>query len=88
MKKLSEPGQETQIDFTGKIHNKNSNGELQVLIALDRFSKGPTVTKNQYKLLKIDNSEHGRRKKINPEREPSATGNVFYNTYGNENNTV
>ena len=27
LKTLTEPGQEIQIDFTGKIHNKKSNGE-------------------------------------------------------------
>ena len=43
LEKLSEPGQELQIDFTGKLHNKNLNGEPQILIAIDRFSKWPTV---------------------------------------------
>ena len=42
-RKLSEPGQEIQIDFTGKLHNKNLNGEIQILIAVDRFSKWPRV---------------------------------------------
>ena len=43
LKKLSEPGQEIQIDFTGKLHNKRINGDVQILIAVDRFSKWPTV---------------------------------------------
>ena len=43
LEKLTEPGQELQIDFTGKLHNKNINGEVQILIAVDRFSKWPTV---------------------------------------------
>ena len=43
LEKLSEPGQELQIDFTGKLHNKKLNGETQILIAIDRFSKWPTV---------------------------------------------
>ena len=43
LEKLSEPGQELQIDFTGKLLNKNSNGEPQILIAIDRFSKWPTA---------------------------------------------
>ena len=43
LEKLSEPGQEIQIDFTGKLHNKNLNGEPQILIAIDRFSKWPTA---------------------------------------------
>ena len=41
--KLSEPGQELQIDFTGKLHYKNLNGEPQILIALDRFNEWPTA---------------------------------------------
>ena len=43
LEKLSKPGQELQIDFTGKLHNKNLNGEPQTLVAIDRFSKWPTV---------------------------------------------
>ena len=43
LKTLTEPGQEFQIDFTGKLHNKKLNGENQLLIAVDRFSKWPTV---------------------------------------------
>ena len=42
LEKLSEPGQEIQIDFTGKLHNKKLGGETQILIAIDRFSKWPT----------------------------------------------
>ena len=43
LKTLTEPGQEIQIDFTGKLHNKRINGDVQILIAVDRFSKWPTV---------------------------------------------
>ena len=43
LEKLFEPGQELQIEFTGKLHNKNLNGELQILIAIDWFSKWPTA---------------------------------------------
>ena len=43
LKTLTEPGQEIQIDFTEKLHNKQFNGEKQLLIAVDRFSKRPTV---------------------------------------------
>ena len=43
LEKLSEPGQEIQIDFTGKLHNKNLNGEPQILIAIDLFSKWLTA---------------------------------------------
>ena len=37
LKILTEPGQEIQIDITGKLHNKKLNGESQLLIAIDRF---------------------------------------------------
>ena len=43
LEKLPEPGQEIQIYITGKLHNKISHGEIQILIAVDRFSKWPTV---------------------------------------------
>ena len=39
LEKLTEPGQELQIDFTGKLHNKNIHGDVQILIAVDRFSR-------------------------------------------------
>ena len=41
--KLTEPGQEIQIDFTGKLHNKKINGDVQILNAVDRFSKWLSV---------------------------------------------
>ena len=37
LEKLTESGQELQIDFTGKLHNKNLNGEPQILIAIDLY---------------------------------------------------
>ena len=43
LKTLTEPGQEIQIDFTGKLHHEKLNGEHQILIAIDRFSKWPTA---------------------------------------------
>ena len=43
LKTLTEPGQKVQIDFSGKLHNKKLNGEYQLQIARDRFSKWPTV---------------------------------------------
>ena len=43
IEKLSEFGQEPQIDFTGKLHLKNLNGEPQILIAIDRLSNWPTA---------------------------------------------
>ena len=43
LKTLTEPVQEIQIDFSGKLNNKKLNGEHQILIAIDRFSKWPTA---------------------------------------------
>ena len=43
LEKLTEPRQELQIDFTGKLHKKNIHGDVQILIAVDRFSRWPTV---------------------------------------------
>ena len=43
LKKLTELGQEIQINFTGKLHKKRVNGNVQILNAVDRFSKWPTV---------------------------------------------
>ena len=43
LEKLSGPGQEIQIDFTGKLLNKMLCGETQLRIAIDRFRKWPTA---------------------------------------------
>ena len=43
LKTLTEPGEEVQIDFTGKLNHKKLNGKHQILIAIDRFSKWPTA---------------------------------------------
>ena len=40
---LTEPGQEIQIDFSGKLNKKKLNGDHQKLIAIDRLSKWPTA---------------------------------------------
>ena len=42
LEKLTEPEQEIQIDFTGKLHNQIIHGDIQILIAVDIFSKWPT----------------------------------------------
>ena len=52
LKVLTEPGQELQIDFTGKLNKIKMNGENQTLITTDRFSKQPTV-----KVCKITESK-------------------------------
>ena len=63
LEKLSEPGQELQIDFTGKLHNKKLNGEPQILIAIDRFSKWPTAkicrTSDTKEVIEIIKSDEG-----------------------------
>ena len=43
LKKPTKRGQKLLIDFTGKLPNKNVNGEPEFLIAIDRFSKIPTA---------------------------------------------
>ena len=43
LKTLTEPGQEIQFDFSGKLNNKKLSGDHQILIAIDRFSKWPTA---------------------------------------------
>ena len=43
LKTLTEPGQGIQIDFSGKLNNKNLNGDHQILTAIDRFSNWPTA---------------------------------------------
>ena len=43
LKTLKELGQEIQIYFTGKLHNKKLNGENHLLVAVHRFIKWPTV---------------------------------------------
>ena len=43
LEKITEPVQEKQIDFTGKLQNKNIHKDLQILIAVGWFSKWPTV---------------------------------------------
>ena len=43
LEKLTEPKQELRIDFTGKLYNKNFNGESFLFIAIDRFSIWPTA---------------------------------------------
>ena len=34
---------EIQIDFSGKLNNEKLNGEYQILVAVDRFSKWATA---------------------------------------------
>ena len=75
LKTLTEPGQEIQINFTGKLHNKKLNGENQLLIAVDRFSKWPTVkicktseTKEVINFLKQNFNLYGIPEKIKSDK--------------------
>ena len=75
LKVLTEPGQEIQIDFTGKMHTKKLNGENQLQIAMDRFSKWPTVKicktaeiKEVIKFLKQNFNLYGIPEKINSDK--------------------
>ena len=75
LRTLTEPGQEIQIDFTGKLHNKKLNGENQLLIAVDRFSKWPTVkicktseTKEVINFLKQNFNLYGIPEKIKSDK--------------------
>ena len=75
LKTLTEPGQKLQIDFTGKLHNKKLNGESQLLIAVDRFSKWPTVkicktseTKEVINFLKQNFNLYGIPEKIKSDK--------------------
>ena len=43
IEKLTDPGQKIQIDFTGNFQYEKIHEILQRLIAVDRFSKWPTV---------------------------------------------
>ena len=51
LEKLFEPGQKLQVDFTGKLHNKNMNGEPQILIAIDRFCLWPTAKNDSKEII-------------------------------------
>ena len=71
LKTLTEPRQEIQIDFPGKLNNEKLNGEYQILIAVDRFSKCPTAkicksaeTKEVLNFLKQNFNVYGLPEKI------------------------
>ena len=75
LKTITEPGQEIQIDFSGKLNNNKLNGEHQLLIAIDRFSKWPTAkicksseTKEVLNLLKQNFNIYGLQEKIKTDK--------------------
>ena len=75
LKTITEPGQEIQIDFSGKLNNKKLNGEHQILIAVIRFSKWPTArfcksseTKEVINFLKQNFNLYELPEKINTDK--------------------
>ena len=75
LEKLTEPGQEIQIDFSGKLHNKRINRDVLILIALDRFSEWPTVkvcktaeTKEVINFLTNNFNLYGKPEKIKSDK--------------------
>ena len=76
MKTLPKPGQETQIDTTGKFHNKRINADVQILIAVGRFGKWPTIkicktaeTKEVINFLTKNFNLYGQPEKIKSDRD-------------------
>ena len=75
LKTLTEPGQEIQIDFSGKLNSKKLNGDHQILIAIDRFSKWPKAkicksseTKEVINFLKQNFNLYGLPEKIKTDK--------------------
>ena len=90
MKKLTEPGQKLQIDFTGKLHDKKINGDMQILIAVDRFSKWLTVktcktaeTKEVINFLTNNFNLYGILEKIKPDEGGAFVSNMKKPKYKN-----
>ena len=86
LEKLSKSGQELQREITGKLHNKNLNGEPQILIAIDRFSKWPAAkicktsdTKGVINFLSNQFNLNGV-----PEKTKSDKGGAFISTENND----
>ena len=76
LEKLTGPGQEIQIDFTEKLHNQKIHGDVQILIAVDRYSKLPTVkicktaeTKEMIQFLTCNFNLYGIPEKIKSDKE-------------------
>ena len=75
LKKLTESGQGIQIDFSGKLHNKRINGDVQILRAGNHFSKWPTVkicktaeTKEVLYFLTTNFKLYRKQEKIKPDK--------------------
>ena len=84
LRTLTEPGQEIQIDFSGKLNNKKLNGDHQILIAIDRFSKWPTAkicksseSKEVINFLKQNFSLYGLPEKINTDKGGAFVSNEY-----------
>ena len=75
LKTLTEPVQEIQIEFSGNPNNKKLNGDHQILIAIDRFSKRLTAkicksseTKEVINFLKQNFNLYGLPEKIKTDK--------------------
>ena len=93
LKTLTEPGQEIQIDFSGKLNNKNLNGDHQILIAIDRFSKWPTAkicksseTKEVINFLKQNFNLYGLPEKIKTDKGGQKNTKNFVNRKTSKSN--
>ena len=75
LKTLTEPGHEFEIDFSGNLNNKKRNGDHQIPIAIDRFSKWLTAkicksseTKEVINFLKQNFNLYGLPEKIKTDK--------------------
>ena len=91
VKTLTEPQEEILIDFTGKLH-KHLNGENQLLIAVDRFSKWPTVktcktseTKKVITFLKQNFILYGLLEKVNSNKGRAYISKDYIEFYQSKN---
>ena len=79
-----EPGEELQLDFTGKIFNEKITGHPQILVAVDHFSKWPTAkicsnteTKTVTKFLENYFNLYGIPKTIRTDNDTAFTSREF-----------
>ena len=75
LKTLTEPGQKIPNNSSGKVNNKKLNSEYQLIIAVDKFSKWPTIkncmlseTKEVFNFLNQNFNIHGLPKKMTTDK--------------------
>ena len=88
---LSEPNQEIQIDFAGRIKSK-TRGDVYILVALDRFSKWPTAkickntdTRTVLKFLTEYCSDNGTPRSVRTDNGSCFKSNEFKEFCNQEN---